>query len=132
PGLPRKKRDRNKDGDERRGRRDYGEIHLIRSDDRRSHALESEPAVALDVLKHNDGIVNDEPRCKHERKEREKINGIPKHPDRRHGPDKRNRHCHRRDEGGSHLSKGEDDDDKNDDNGKKERIEYLLKRPSDE
>ena len=98
-GEPAEERDRHEhrdqnqlDGDDRAG---YFAHRLNRGFLRRELLLRHQP---LDVFQHHDGIVDDDPGCKHDRKQRQRVQGETEQHEAAERADKRHRHRDDRDQ----------------------------------
>ncbi len=91
-GRALEERDRNEHRGKRRRRGDDREEHLLGAEHRRGARAHAHGAVALDVLKHHDGIVDDEAGREHDRKQRQDVDGEAGEVDRGERAGQRDRH----------------------------------------
>ena len=106
PGGALEERDRDEHRGERRGRGDDGEEHLLRAEHRGRPRAHAHRAVALDVFKHHDGVVDHEAGREHDREQRQDVDREPGEIDRGERSDQRDRHGDRRDDRRARRSAG--------------------------
>ncbi|MCY1307957.1 hypothetical protein D9M70_579280 [compost metagenome] len=85
-----------------------------------------------DVFEHHDGIVDDEPGRKHDRQQRQDVDGKAGEIDRRHRADQRDRHADRRDQRRPPVEQEHVDDQRYDEDGDDQRDLDLMDGAVDE
>ena len=88
--------------------------------------------VAVDVLHHDDGVVDDEADGEHERQQRQKVDRVAERQQREHDADQRQRNGDDGDEGRAQAAEEQEDDDDDDDGRLDQRLLHLADRGVDE
>jgi hypothetical protein len=123
--------DRHEDGDQRDADRDHGEPHLLSATQRRLEAVHALLDVAGDVLKHHDGVVDDEAGGDGERHERQVVERETEQEHHAKAPEQRDRHRDARDQHGDAVHQEEGDDAHHEDGGDDHRPFDIIQRGAD-
>ncbi len=124
--------DRRIDGRERDRHRHDRQRDLVRAPDRgveRRHPLLD---VAIDVLDHDDRVVDDKADAEHQRQQGQKIDRIAERQQRDHHADQRQRNGDDRNEGRAQVAEKQEDDDDDDRRRFGQRLGDLVDRGADE
>jgi hypothetical protein len=123
--------ERDQHGDERHRQRDDGEADLLRTLERRLQRRLALLDVAVDVLDHHDGVVDDEARGDRQRHQRQVVDREPGQVHDRERADQRQRHRHARNERRRHVAQ-EDEDDHHDERDGEQQLElHVVHRRAD-
>ena len=97
-----------------------------------SNGLHALLDVAVDVLDHDDGVVDDEADGEHQRQQREQVDGVAERQQREHHADQRQRDGDDRDQRRAQIAEEQEDDDDDDQRRLEQRLLHLLDRGVDE
>ncbi len=88
--------------------------------------------MAVDVLQHDDGVVDDEPDGEHERQQGQRVDGEAEDVHQRERADQRDRDGDERDQRGAERAQEQEDDEDDEDDGLADRLVNILDRLGDE
>ena len=109
-GAPGRERHRRIDRDQRQRHRDHGEGDLLDAADRRRIRLHAVLDMAMDVLQHDDGVVDHEADRQHHRQQRQRVDREAERIHQRKGADQRHRDGHQRDQRRAERAQEDEDD----------------------
>ena len=132
PGRAGKEGDRDEDRNEGDGRGDDGEEDLSRADHGSGAAREPRAPAALDVLEHDDRVVDDHAGGEHQREQGQQIDGEADEPDRRHRAHQGQGDRHGRDQRGAQRADEEPDGGHDDCHGDGQGDDHLAHGAADE
>ena len=87
---------------------------------------------ALDVLDHDDGVVDDDADRQHHREQRYGVGGIAHRQQHREGADQADRHRDRGDDRGAEAAEEQEHHDHDQHEGHDQRLQHLVNRVADE
>ena len=122
---------RDKDGDQREGQRDDGEADLARALQRRLQRALAVLHIALDVLDHHDGVVDDKARADGQRHQRQIVEAEARQPHGRKGRDDGQRQRHGGDRHGAQVAQEKQHDEHDERHGKQQRELHFRNRGAD-
>ena len=83
---------------------------------------------ALDILHHDDRIIDHDADGQHHREQGDRVGGIAEREQRGEGADQADRHRDGRDDGGAHVAEEQKDDEHDEDEGLGQRLHHLVQR----
>ena len=101
---------------------DDGHGDLARALERRIEGLHALLDVAVDVLHHDDGVVDDEADGQHQRQQRQQVDGIAERQQGEHHADERQRDGDDRDQRGAQVAEEQEDHHDDDQRGLEQRL----------
>ena len=128
PGAAGHEADRRVDRGQRQRHGDDGEADLCVPISAASTGCLAILDVAVDVLQHDDGVVDDEADRQHQREQRQRVDGEAEHVHQREGADQRHRDGDERDERGAEGAQEEEDDQHDEHDGFADGLEDGLDR----
>ena len=131
-GEARDEADRRIDRRQRDGHGDDRHGDLARARQRRLERLHALLDVAVDVLDHDDGVVDDEADGQHQRQQRQQVDGIAERQQREHHADQRQRNGDDRDQRRAQVAEEQEDHHDDDQRRLQQRLLHLLDRGVDE
>ncbi len=120
------------DSDQRQRHRHHSEGDLVDAADRRGIGLHAVLDMAVDVLQHDDGVVDHDADRQHHREQRQRVNGEAESVHQRKGADERHRDGDERDQRGAQRAQEDEDDQHDEDNRLEDRRVDGLDRAIDE
>ena len=119
------------------GRQGDGHCHhrkpdLFRAQEGRLHARHAFLDVAIDVLQHDDRVIDDQTDGQHQRQQGQRVDGEAEYEHQRKGTDQRHRDGYQRDQRGAHIAQEEEDDHQHQRHSLGDGREHRIDRAVDE